>query len=422
MAEKSGKTVQSGSEPSAEDVRWLVGPEAERWLTLAATANEDTLALVARLRRELSANRARLVLEQAILRRRATEKFTFAGKMFFTPTGLEQATDEVVAEYKASRFPAGVRVADLCCGIGGDLTALALAGPTTGVDHDETTAQFAAANLRLVEAESSSVQCRSAEGFSLEGFTAWHIDPDRRPRGKRTTHVEFHAPGPSTIARLLQECPNAAMKLAPATEIVAEEAGTIPWHDAELEWITHRRQCRQLVAWFGDLAQAPGKRRATLVAAGRTTGPAGQPSFLCLATFVGEDDLELSVGPRISRYVYEPDPSMLAAHLTGALAREHHLAAVDRGVAYLTGDRLIDTGLLSAFEVIDVLPYDKKRLKAWLRERKMGRLEIKKRGIELDPEQIRRQLSVPGEEQAAILLCRIAGKTTAILARRVHGE
>ena len=59
---------------------------------------------VARLRGTLSPAQTHLLLEQVELRRRATAKFTHAARMFFTRIGLEQATDEWVARYKAARF------------------------------------------------------------------------------------------------------------------------------------------------------------------------------------------------------------------------------------------------------------------------------------------------------------------------------
>ncbi len=67
--------------------------------------------------------------------------------MFFATRPLEQATDEVVAAYKAGRFPPGRLMVDFCCGIGGDLLALASRGPVLGVDRDPVLALLAGANL-----------------------------------------------------------------------------------------------------------------------------------------------------------------------------------------------------------------------------------------------------------------------------------
>ncbi|HEY1785907.1 MAG TPA: hypothetical protein VGG30_10175, partial [Pirellulales bacterium] len=110
------------STESLADYRWLVSPAAEPYLA-AAAAEPDPFARAARLRTDLSADRARLVAEQVALRQRGIKKFTAAGQMFFTSVALEQATDGWTAAYKAQRFGAG-RVIDFCCGIGGDLMAL----------------------------------------------------------------------------------------------------------------------------------------------------------------------------------------------------------------------------------------------------------------------------------------------------------
>src|SRR5688572_33309619 len=87
------------------DTDWLTSPDPAPWLRLASDWSGGALALANRLRKDLSAERARLVLEQAELRRRATDKFSSAAGMFFTPRGVEQATDEGVGRYKAAHFP-----------------------------------------------------------------------------------------------------------------------------------------------------------------------------------------------------------------------------------------------------------------------------------------------------------------------------
>jgi hypothetical protein len=418
---------------SESDVDWLTSPAAAPWLEMAIRETGDPLASATLLRKDLSPERSRLVAEQAALRRRAAEKFTFAGRMLFTPRALEQATDEVVARYKAARFPKAEPVADLCCGIGGDLIALAHRGPVTGVERDGVAAKLAEANLRIATAglalswndgqdEANHVVIGDVAGFSLAGFAAWHLDPDRRPAGRRTTRVELHEPGPEVVGRLLSECPNAALKLAPAAVLNDSRFDNshdsrfhIPWDEAELEWISRKRQCRQLVAWFGSLRKTPRQHRATLLANDLSTSDEG----LVPASFVGLPGTALRVARQIGRFVLEPDPAVLAADLTGALAASHGLQAVAGDVAYLTADKPHISRLLAAFEVLEVMPYQPKALKSWLQSRGIGRLEVKKRGVDLDPARVSRELHVTGDNEATLLLCRIHGKTTAILARRL---
>ncbi len=448
------------NEPQLDDYRWLISPDAEPWLAEAATASGSLVAMTSRLRRSLSAAQTHLVLEQVTLRRRAREKFAVADRMFFTPRGLEQATDQHVARYKAARFPKGAAVADLCCGIGGDLLALAASGPAIGVDRDPVMGVLAQANCAAWQTEGSSpphpqplshagrgesggaaspsespthsplspggrgvggegdttpkkvtattnVLTSDVEAFDICTVAAWHIDPDRRPQGRRTTRVELHEPGPEAIDRLRTVRPDGAVKLAPAA-ILPEE-----WSQAaEQEWISRAGECRQLVCWFGGLAGAPGQRRATIV---DSHGQAAR-------TIIGDEaqsDVEPPLGYNLGHHLYEPDAAVLAAHLTAVLAEEHNLTAITPGVAYLTTDQQILDPALATFTIREVFPFDVRKLRAALAERKTGRLEIKKRGVECEPEKLRRELKLRGDEQATLILMPIAGRPVAILADRL---
>jgi hypothetical protein len=230
--------------------------------------------------------------------------------------------------------------------------------------------------------------------------------------------VALHEPGPDVIAQRLAECPSAAIKLAPAADVSTNQHSSgllVDWQQAELEWISRKRQCRQLVAWFGSFAKDPGQRRATRLSNNLSAcGP-----DLVAASFVGSPQNQAPLARAIDRFVFEPDVAVLAADLEGALAAELQLQSVGHGVAYFTADESRGSPLFDCFEVLDVMPYQIKALKAWLRARNIGRLEIKKRGIDIDPARVQRELQVPGDEQATLLLCRIRGKVTAILARRL---
>ncbi len=407
----SAGTVAFMTDAVLDDIRWLTSAAAERWLRMAEVLADEPLSCAERLRRELSAARAAIVLEQTLLRRRARRKFSAAADMFFTPRGLEQATDERIAAHKRGRFSSVGPVADLCCGIGGDLVSLAARGPVVGVDRDEVTALIASANLAVATKrlaaigelvpDAAQVLCGDAVAYDVGESAAWHIDPDRRPKGKRTTHVAMHEPCDTAIDGLRQANADAAVKLAPAAEVPAHWAA-----EAELEWIGRDRQCQQLVAWFGGLAGKVGMRRASVLSAD------------AVHTFVGERGVRAELAAGVGRFVYEPHAAVLAADLWGDLAKQHVLSAVEPRIPYLTADVRIDDPLLARFEVLDVLPLRKRRLKGLLKERRAGRLEVKKRGVEIDPDLLRRELAVEGDEQLTLLVTRRARKTIAIIARR----
>jgi hypothetical protein len=388
---------------SLDDYRWLVSEAALPWLERASGG--ATTRLIADLRKELSAERTHLVVEQVELRARAWEKFSLAAQMFFARKGLEQATDERLAEYKAIRFPANERYADLCCGIGGDLLALARRGDAVGVDLDSIAAVLAEANLAAhgVGPVVNHVLLQDAAEIDVARFAAWHCDPDRRAQGKRSTSIDLFAPPLEALEKLLASNANGAIKLAPASEVPTN------WVErAELEWLGSRGECRQQVAWFGGLARHPGKRAATVVEASGET-----------RTIVGVASEAAPVARNFGRYMYEPHAAVLAAKLTGVLCAEHELELVSAGIGYLTGDRQISDAALAAFEVVEVLPLDRKQLRAYCRQHGIGRLEVKKRGLDIDPARLRKEIVGRGDNVATLIVSPIAGHARAIVARRV---
>jgi hypothetical protein len=400
-----------------DDYRWLVSDAAGPWLALACEelvlggcvlqnktrSGDDLLKLASRLRKDLSAERTHLVIEQVELRHRARDKFSRASQMFFTRKGLEQATDEQLAAYKASRFPAEQPIADLCCGIGGDLLALAGRGPTRGIERDAVTALLATANAAACELSSDrcTVDVEDVTSVSVSGC-AWHCDPDRRKEGRRTTRGELFDPSLEAIDRLLARSNLAAVKLAPATD------APVSWcQTAELQWLSTRGECRQQVAWFGPLARFPGQRAATVIT---TRGEQ--------RTIVGTPDQPVMVAASIGRYIYEPDAAVLAAKLSSVLCRAHGLAALSPDVAYFTSDTEINDLAMDRFEVLDCLPFDRKQLRAYCREHQVGRLEIKKRGVDLSPDQLRKEIVAHGDNAATILVAPFDNQVRAIIARR----
>jgi len=397
------------------DYAWLTGPEAA--LLLAELAEDDAPlhSQLHRLRKLLSARRARLTVEQVSLRKRAAAKFgRLAGRMFFADLALQQATDLWIGRYKASRFPDNRTVIDYCTGIGGDLVALAERGPAVGWDRDPELALLAEANLRAVHGDNCPEICVgdvSEQTPAADDF--WHLDPDRRVEGRRSTQVRWHSPGPEVVQRWLTTAPQGVVKLAPAAEVPES------WQrEAELEWISRDRQCRQLLVWFGELATAPGQHRATILQTPALQTPTDENDPPIACGFAGTPGLATPLVSPVRDYIYDTDPAIRAADLTGALAEQFELGAISSGASYLTADRLVEHPLLTCFRVVDQLPLREKPLANHLRSLGIGRLEIKKRGVDHDPERLRRRLKLQGEMSATLLLTRQGEREIAILVQR----
>lgn len=327
------------------DIRWLISSAAGPYLSAAQQDNRPLHTQIQSLRKDLSAARAHLILEQIELRERAKAKFEHADKLFYERTALEQSTDEVTAAYKAERFPDNALVADLCTGMGGDFMALAVRGSVVGFDRDESLSILAQANGHIYrdlhvqskttrwDASSPKVLSCDVRTCNLQEMAAWHIDPDRRPEGKRTTRVELHEPGPDLWQELWNQNHNGAIKLAPGAEYPQT------WEeDYELEWISRDGSCRQLVVWDGDLARTPGQHCATVLSRQVRRTICGNPDIVPQSDSVGQ-------------FVYEPDAAVLAADLVSVLASEHDLHSLIPGGGYLTGDRLVEDPALTGFSV-----------------------------------------------------------------------
>ncbi|KQO63578.1 class I SAM-dependent methyltransferase [Curtobacterium sp. Leaf261] len=394
----------------AADLAQLLTPEGMALLddTPAVMNDGDVLRTVTRLR--VAGHDPRLVatvLTQARLRQRAVAKFgDFASRMLFTEAGLEQATRLQVAAQHAGRFQrAGItRVADLGCGIGGDALAFAaLDLDVVAVDRDEVTAAITTHNL--APWPNALVELGDAGAFDLSRVDGVWLDPARRTAGhsdtRRMADPDDWSPSLDTVFATATTMPT-GVKLGPGVD-----RDLIP-DTAEAQWTSVDREVVELALWFGPLAR-PGIRRAATV-----IGAHG------IAEMTGAEDAEdVEVGP-LGDYLHEPDGAVIRARLIGDLARTLGGRMLSDGIAYVTGDRAVSTPFAQTFRVREVLPLDPKRIGARLAEDGVGRVEIKKRGVDVDPAEFRKRLRLRGgSASATLVLTRLEGRHTAILCDRV---
>ncbi len=370
-------------------------------------SNSDLLKTVNDLRRAgHSPGLVAAVLSQSKLRAKAAAKFgPFAGRMLFTEAGLEQSTRLRVAALHAGRFQAAglLRIADLGSGIGGDALALAsLDLEVTAVELDEVTAAIAAYNLALWP--NATVEHADVTTFDLEGFDGVYLDPARRTAGHQNTSrlsdPADYSPTLDFAFGIADRLPT-GIKLGPGID-----RDLIP-PEAEAQWVSVDRDVVELGLWFGSLAR-PGIRRSALVI--------GEHGTAELASTGDSTDVETGT---LGSYLYEPDGAVIRSRLIGDLGRRIGATMLSDGIAYLTSETAIETPFAACFRVVETFPLDERRLKKELAARGMGSLEIKKRGVDVDPAAFRRKLSLHGPQSATLVLTRVAGRHTALLCERV---
>lgn len=390
-----------------EDFHYLLSPEGSERLDQLTTTRitpQNHLALASELRQVVTPGQAHALLETAMLRQRAGEKFGRASQMFFTRPALEQASAEVVSAHRSARYAAAGFgwVADLGCGVGGDALSLAAGAHVVGVDLSRLRLSMARQNVgtygRAERFEPLLADLRELPPLAVD---ALFFDPGRRDeRGRRIHSVEDYRPPLSVLNRWLPVVPHAGVKVSPGVDYAALPAG------AEVEFISVSGAVKEAVFWFGAL-NGGAQRRATLLPGGNSIST--------------EDDTGAVVPvEQPGAYLYEPDGAVIRAHLVEALAQRLGAAKIDEKIAYLTADSAQPTPFARCFAVDEVMPFQLKRLRHALRERGVGRVTVKKRGSPLEPETLQRRLRLEGEAHAILFLTHVQGEPHVLIGRE-HG-
>lgn len=388
-----------------ESFHFLLSETGQRYLRRLAKepiTESNHLTIASRLRRQLSQRETHAVLETLLLRQRAAAKFSRAGAMYFTRAALEQASPEAVAQYRAQRIArVGYdMVADLGCGIGGDAMALSGSHFVVGVDYNLRRLEMARENVH-VYGGAGRFQPLLADLTQLPALQvdAFFADPARRDaRGKRYFTPDNYAPPLSPLLnRWLPRVPHGAVKIGPGIDY-----SFVP-SDAALEFVSLDGDVKEGILWFGDLRDGS-RRRATLLPGAHTLS-----------------DLDASSVPvevaRPARFLYEPDGAVIRAHLVEVLAQKLGAHKIDDDIAYLAAGNPIATPFARCFVIEEMMPFQLKRLRARLREMRIGRVTVKKRGSPLSPEELQRRLDLSGEEEAILFLTRVQGEPFVLIGR-----
>ncbi|HEX7161694.1 MAG TPA: SAM-dependent methyltransferase [Trebonia sp.] len=403
------------------------GAELLGRLAAQADAAASPLALAERLRREYPAGLVAAAMAQQELRLAAAAKFSRAAQMLFTRAGYEQSSSEAIAGYRAGRLKNARRVADLCCGIGGDLIALAAASDVLAVDRDEIHARLARYNAGVYgRAEHVTAVVADVRDVPLAGTDAVFIDPARRsgPGGAAPATAPLGSTGPASAGRrfragtseppldwcvaLTGQVAAVCIKAAPGIP-----ADLVPPH-WEAEFIAEARDLKEAVLWSPALATAPpastpdgagGRRRATVLAA--VPGGRSRRSYTLVARPGAPVPLR-----EPGDYLLDPNPAVTRAGLVEDLARDldGDAAKIDPQIAFLTLDRDVRTPFARTLRVRHSAPWHEKQFAKRLRELDVGSVDIRRRGLAGDVDQIRRRLKLAGTTRATIVITRVNDK------------
>ena len=377
-------------------------PGAALLARLAGTdaAGADELRLAAALRREYPAELVIAALALHELRQRARAKFSRADSMWLTRDGLEQASSEPVARHRAARYAGRSRVVDLCCGIGGDLLALAgtVAGTNSGVgevlgvDRDPLHLRMAARNADAygVAVQTWLGDVREAE---LSGADAVFVDPARRAGGRRLRTGESEPPLQWCTA-LAGRVPAVGIKAAPGLDRASVPAG---W---EVEFVADGRELKEAVLWSPALGTPGVGSRATVLPGGHQLLPEPGPAV---------------PNRPPGEFLLDPNPAVTRAGLVEELARRLGAWKIDPRIAFLSGDEALRSPFGRSLRVLDSAPWREKELVGRLRAHNIGALDIRRRGLAGDVEALRRKLRTSGATPATLVMTRVDDQPWALI-------
>lgn len=397
-----------------QDFVRLLSPEGQALLAKVGPleAKSDVVKLVSSLRSAgHDAALVAAVLTQTKLRRRAAAKFgPFAERMLFTEPGLEQASRLSVAALHANRFrQAGItEVADLGCGIGAESMALAsLDINVKALEIDEVTA--AVATYNLAPFENAFVEQADVTELDLSKFGGLFFDPARRELGGPSRERAARKFDPAAFSPTFDFVIEAANKKPTGVKFGPGHPHEAIPNEAEAQWVSVDGDLVELGLWFGAVAR-PDVKRAALLITGNTRHE---------ITSHSAERMDAPVG-NLGGFVYEPDNAIVRSHLIGQLADQLDAQLFAPEIAYLTSDKEISSPWLKGYRVLDNLVFDRKKLKAYLRERNIGTLEIKKRGSDIVPEELRKELAPKGEGAATLIITRVGDAHRALVTEAIR--
>jgi hypothetical protein len=335
-----------------------------------------TPAGLTRLSQEVGDDLARWAVRQWQLRSKAVSKFRNARNMLFVREALEQATNEQVAAYHASKFTGGELVADFTTGIGADLIALARRGPVIGYELDPERALYAAFNLK---AAGLSGEVRREDSLTSRiGVNYAFADPARRVDGRRTLDLADFEPNVELLASHFARLRLGGIKLSPMLS-----DSDLQRLAPSIEFVSFGRECREALLWSGEAA--PTGTFAVHVESNERI-PASNP------TAFAEQPLQ---------FFFEADPAAIRAHALG----NFNARLLGDSNGYLTSDEELASPWLRTYRVLWSANADVRKTRAELKRLQAKPILKQRAGIDLPA--LARQLGRHGDRNVYVAVWQV---------------
>jgi hypothetical protein len=351
-----------------------------------AHAHDDPLAFAMHFhgRKDLP---VRAMAEQIACRQKAVKKLPSLSHypLLYTRLGLEQASGERAAEWKAGLM-SGNRIIDLTGGLGIDTIYFSRRfAEVVYCERDTVLAELAEHNRRTIGIANVQTlvgdSARILEGVPDDSFDWVFVDPARREQGGRSVGLEATSPDVVELHDLmLKKATRVCIKASPALEISGLEE-KLP-NLSSIVVVSVEGECKEILLML-DREHVAGKCPSVRA--------------ICLDAGVFEigskksEPAERVVASAAGGWLYEPDAAIIKARLTGELARNLNLEYLNNSVDYLTSDRLVEPFPGRSFRVEECLPFKPKSFRSELSARGIAKAAIQRRDFPLSVEELRKK-------------------------------
>jgi hypothetical protein len=299
----------------------------------------------------------------------------------------EQATARDISEYKALLWPGNAKIADLCCGMGGDSFWLPNGIAASGVDIAPERVLMFNENMERLGLPHRAILQNALEAGGGDFFC---IDPARR-NGLN--------PSFENILELSKRFCGAMVKLPPAFP-----ENEIP-KKSDIIYLGNENDCRECLMLSGIFEKET--VRAVAICENETF------EWQCKKNELQNISLETK---KLGNFILEPYPVLVRSHLFLSEAKKYGFWQIDKTLAYVSCEGLPQKHSgFSAYKVIEQSSLSTNNVRTMLKKYGIGKITLKKRGVEVVPEAEIRRLAPKGEKEGILFYTRILGEKRAIL-------
>ncbi|MEM6527307.1 MAG: SAM-dependent methyltransferase, partial [Chloroflexota bacterium] len=128
-----------------------------------------------------------------------------------------------------------------------------------------------------------------------------------------------------------------------------------------------------------------------------------------------EEPAEAPMAENPAGWLNEPDPAIIRAGYVQHITNDYDGAMLDPTIAYFTTECKPDSVWVRSWRILDWMPFNLKKLKAYLKQRNIGTLTVKKRGSPITPEELESKLKLKGDNSLTVVLTRLHGNPIVII-------